>query len=148
MMPNPSVRRIELDDPLYQKERDLRNRILLRPIGIPDHAWEMNDARSWHFAALHGEQLIGCVVLVPLESTPKKAQLIQMAVETNWQRMGIGILLVRALLEFAGLQGIGEILIHARANTTGFYSKFGFETYGDAFVEVGVLHRHMRLLLK
>jgi len=137
-----------MEDPLYQKERDLRNRILLRPIGVADHAWEMNDARSWHFAALDGEQLVGCVVLVPLDAANKRAQLIQMAVENDRQGQGIGKLLVLHLLEFAGQQGIREVLIHARNNTTDFYSKFGFEIYGEAFQEVGILHRHMRLLLE
>ncbi len=136
-----------MEDPLYQKERDLRNRILLRPIGVADHAWEMNDARSWHFAALDGEQLVGCVVLVPLDATHKRAQLIQMAVEKDRQGQGIGKLLVLHLLEFAGQQGIREVLIHARNNTTDFYGKFGFEIHGEAFEEVGILHRHMRLQL-
>ena len=39
-MEKVNIQRIEIDDPLYQQERDLRNRILLRPIGIPDFGWE------------------------------------------------------------------------------------------------------------
>lgn len=136
-----------MEDPLYQKERDLRNRILLRPIGIPDNAWEMNDSRAWHFVALDDGRVLGCVLLVPLEEIGNRAQLIQMAVETEWQRKGIGDLLVRYLLEFARNNGIREILIHARDNTTDFYGKFGFEVYGETFEEVGVLHRHMRMFL-
>jgi hypothetical protein len=46
--------------------RELRNKILLRPIGIPDHAWEMHDKKSWHFVAVENDVVIGCVVLVPL----------------------------------------------------------------------------------
>jgi hypothetical protein len=30
------------DNPLYQLETDLRNRILLQPIRVPDHAWEQS----------------------------------------------------------------------------------------------------------
>jgi hypothetical protein len=43
-----TIQQIETDNPLYQLETDLRNRILLRPIGVPDHAWEMHDHKAWH----------------------------------------------------------------------------------------------------
>jgi hypothetical protein len=45
-----TIQQIETDNPLYQLETDLRNRILLRPIGVPDHAWEMHDHKAWHFS--------------------------------------------------------------------------------------------------
>ena len=48
----PDIRRIDMENPLYQKERELRNKVLLRPIGISDFGWEMNDSVSWHFVAL------------------------------------------------------------------------------------------------
>ena len=143
-----SVQLIGMENPLYQEESELRNKILLRPIGVPDHAWEMNDAKAWHFAALDGNLLVGCVVLVPLNERSDKAQLIQMAVETDRQRQGIGRLLAQTLLQFALERQIAEILVHARADTVEFYSKLGFETYGEAFEEVGIQHRHMRMPLK
>ena len=37
------IKQITILDPLYQLERELRNKILLRPIGLPDNAWEMKD---------------------------------------------------------------------------------------------------------
>ena len=53
------IKRISVDDPWYQSERELRNKILLRPIGIPDYGWEMHDEESWHFVALDNERVIG-----------------------------------------------------------------------------------------
>jgi hypothetical protein len=41
-----TIQNIETSNPLYQLETDLRNRILLRPIGVPDHAWEMHDQKA------------------------------------------------------------------------------------------------------
>jgi predicted GNAT family N-acyltransferase len=142
------IKRIELQDPLYQKERLLRNKILLRPIGIPDFGWEKNDARSWHFVALDENELIGCVVLVPLDEQNEKAQLIQMAVDDSRQGQGIGRLLVEELIKFSKKLGFSEIEIHSRSDITSFYTHLGFEIYGDEFEEVSVKHRHMRMLLK
>lgn len=136
-----------MDDALYQQERDLRNRILLRPIGIPDFGWEKNDTRSWHFVALSEDKVIGCVVLVRLDEAAKKTQLIQMAVEREFQGQGIGKMLVRELIRFAREKEVREIQIHSREDVTAFYENLGFSIVGEPFDEVGVRHRHMQMLL-
>jgi predicted N-acetyltransferase YhbS len=51
-----------------------------------------------HFVAIEENTVIGCVVLNPLNPEKTKTQLMQMAVETNQQRKGIGKLLVEELL--------------------------------------------------
>lgn len=136
--------RINTKDPLYESERQLRNRILLRPIGVPDHAWEMHDEGSWHFIAIEDGHVIGCVVLFPLDSEGKKTQLMQMAVESNYQRKGLGKLLANELLSFCKSRGISEVICHSRNTAVKFYLNLGFEIYGEPFVEVGIEHYHMR----
>jgi predicted GNAT family N-acyltransferase len=140
-----SIQLIDTKNALYQMERELRNKILLRPIGIPDHAWEMHDKKSWHFVAVENDVVIGCVVLVPLDTAQSKTQLMQMAVETNQQGKGIGKLLVNELLSFCKSKTIGEVVCHSRENAVAFYLKSGFEIYDAPFVEVGVKHSHMRI---
>ena len=140
-----TIERITIDNPLYQAERELRNKILLRPIGIPDYSWEMYDRKSWHFVALNRDRLIGCVVLVPLDETNHKAQLIQMAVDKSMQGKGIGSKIVRELLTFAKAQGLTEVTCHARQEAVPFYRKFQFEVYDEPFKEVGLIHRHMKI---
>lgn len=139
------IQRITTLDPLYQDERDLRNRILLRPIGLQDHAWEMNDLDSWHFVAMHDNKLIGCVVLFPLNKEKTQAQLMQMAIDNDFQGKGIGKLLVDELLKFAKEQGIIEVICHSRQSVNAFYQKLGFEIYGEPFEEVGIAHNHMKI---
>ncbi|MAN26447.1 MAG: GNAT family N-acetyltransferase, partial [Mesonia sp.] len=56
------VKNINIHSPYYQEMRELRNKVLLRPLGIPDHSWEMHDERSWHFVALENDNVIGCAV--------------------------------------------------------------------------------------
>lgn len=129
------------------QEQELRNKILLRPIGIPDHAWEMHDQKSWHFVAVEDGKVIGCVVLVPLDDAKTKNQLMQMAVETGQQGKGIGKQLVKELLAFSQSMGIREIVCHARDNAVPFYKSLGFEVFGAPFEEVGILHCHMRKYL-
>ena len=139
--------RITPRDPLYQKERELRNEVLLRPIGLPDHAWEMKDHLAWHFVAEIKGVVVGCVLLTPLDDTGVKAQLMQMAVAEQWQGRGLGKLMVQELIAFARAEKLQEIICHARGNVVMFYEKLGFETYGEPFVEVGITHRYMSLKL-
>ena len=147
-MKDINILRVDMEDPLYQQERLLRNRILLRPIGIPDFGWEHMDSNSWHFVALSEKRVIGCVVLVRLEPQARKTQLIQMAVETQMQGKGIGRDLVRELISFAREKGVEEIQVHAREGVTEFYEKMGFEIVGEPFDEAGIRHRHMIMRFK
>lgn len=138
---------ITMQDPRYQDERNLRNRVLLRPIGIPDFGWEKNDSNSWHFVATNNGKVVGCVVLVRLNEEASKTQLIQMAVEQDFQGQGVGRMLVEHLIGFAREEKVAEIEIHAREDVTSFYQKLGFLIVGEPFEEVGIKHRHMLMLL-
>jgi predicted GNAT family N-acyltransferase len=140
-----TIQRIETSNPLYRLETDLRNRILLAPIGLEDHAWEMHDEKAWHFIAVKKDTVVGCVVLNPLNAEKTKSQLMQMAVETHQRGKGIGKLLVNELLSFCQSHGIKEVVCHARKIAVPFYLNLGFEVYDKPFVEVGIPHEHMRI---
>lgn len=71
-----TIKNITTNDPLYAAMRELRNKILLRPLGVPDNSWEMYDEESWHFVAIENNKVIGCAVLVPSERNPSTAQLM------------------------------------------------------------------------
>ena len=129
----------------YQGERELRNTILLRPIGIPDYSWEMYDSKSYHFIALNNETVVGCVILYPLPDNPGDIQLMQMAISSDMQKKGIGKELVKKVIDFARAQGFKRIVCHSRDKVVPFYSKLGFTVYGEPFTEVGILHRCMSL---
>lgn len=143
-----TVKTISTDDPHYQSMRELRNRILLRPIGLKDGAWEMHDHISWHFVALEDDRVVGCAILVPLNEEPERAQLMQMAVDTNLQGRGIGKLIVEEMISFAKRNGLSEISCHSRDYAVDFYSKLGFEVYGNSFEEAGIAHNHMKITLR
>ncbi len=141
------VKNINIHTPHYREMRELRNQVLLRPLGIPDHSWEMHDERSWHFVALQDDQVIGCAVLVPSEENKTSAQLIQMAVASDVQGKGIGQLLLNKIIAFAKHKSLQEIHCHSRQYAVNFYKKAGFTVYGETFTEVGIPHNYMRLEL-
>lgn len=133
-----NIKQIQTSSPLYQQERSLRNNELMRPIGLPDFGWEQFDSECFHFVAIDGNTVIGCVLLRPINKN--KGQLMQMAVDQNFQKKGIGTQLTEKLIELAKLKGYQKIICHSRKNATGFYLKAGFEVIGKPFYEVGIEH--------
>lgn len=141
------IKTITTDDAHYPAMRELRNRVLLRPIGLPDGAWEMHDKESWLFVAVEDNNVVGCSILVPLKEDPKHAQLMQMAVDTKLQGRGVGKLIASEMISFAKKIGLEEISCHSRDYAVNFYAKLGFEVYGETFEEAGIAHKHMRIML-
>ena len=144
-----SILRINIQDTLYQQERELRNKVLMQPIGMPDYGWEQFDSKSWHFVAIDNKRkVVGCVVLVPNVNQRHDAQLIQMAVDESYQGKGVGKLLVEELETFAKTHEISTILCHSRDKAVNFYLKLNFEIYDEPFEEAGIIHRYMRKYLE
>jgi N-acetylglutamate synthase-like GNAT family acetyltransferase len=144
------VVQIGRDHPLYAGEVELRERVLLKPIGI-DIAWMEKsfpgaEERADHFVAVAdhpaGERVIGCVLLVPEGDGVGK--LMQMAVDPQRQREGVGKRLVTALERRAfGDRGLTKLYCHARADAADFYGGLGWEIVGEGFEEAGVPHYRM-----
>ena len=143
---NIDIQQIDMNHALYQQERELRNSVLLRPIGIPDYGWEHNDSHCRHFVALAQGELIGCVLLRPhQQGVLKVAQLSQMAVHPDRRGLGGGRLLIAKLTELATELNLSFIYCHARSDVVEFYLKNGFLSYDSPFTEVGILHQRMKL---
>jgi len=136
-------KRIKASGRYYQAQRELRNAVLLRPIGVPDYSWEMHDEESFHFVALNGDEVVGCFVLYPVPSDPGAVQMMQMAVLDRFRGVGVGRELMNRCVEFARSEGFCRIVCHSRENAVGFYEKMGFVCTGEPFEEVGIIHRHM-----
>jgi predicted GNAT family N-acyltransferase len=144
-----SIELVSSKHPFYEEERELRNKVLNRPYGLPDFAWEKFDDEAIHFILKENNQLKACLLLVimPREenSNQQKAQFIQMAVDPEFQKKGFGQKIIQAAIRYCENNGIGLLYCHARENAVSFYEKLNFEIYDDSFVEVGILHRYMRL---
>lgn len=148
------IRRIGSGDDLYAQACDLRERVLLRPIG-KDFAWfratyPRIDPGADHFVAVldhpTGSKVIGVVLLVPDYPEKGVGKLMQMAVDPQRQGEGIGRKLVVALeMRAFGELGLEEVFCHAQNSAMGFYDTLGWETDPEEFEEAGIPHHRMRL---
>jgi predicted GNAT family N-acyltransferase len=123
--------------------RAVREQVFIVEQQVPiEEEWDALDARSRHVVARDtAERPIGTGRL-----TPDRA-IGRMAVLAEWRGRGVGESILKALLDQARALGYPAIEVHAQTHAIRFYEKFGFEAYGDEFVECAIAHRMMRIEL-
>jgi predicted GNAT family N-acyltransferase len=138
------IKKIEISDPEYQQERQLRNQVLLRPIGMADFSFEAFDKESLHFIAQSPDLgVVGCALLLPTTHEDGLGKLLQMAVAGPNQGQGIGRKLVDEITDTAVDLGLHSLFCHARIGVEAFYQQLGFSKVGPEFLEVGIRHQKM-----
>lgn len=85
-----------------------------------------------------------CVGAGRLVARGEAAVVGRMAVRTGERGRGVGAALLRRLEERARERGLARVELHAQAHAAGFYAGYGYQAYGEPFVEAGIEHLHMR----
>ncbi len=138
--------------PLYPQEVELRERVLLSPVGLDLAGFQRLfpgvEERLEHFVTViehpTGRRVIGCVCLLPHFPGTGVGKLMQMAVDPQRQREGIGRELVAELERRAfGELSLSELFCHARNDAIPFYERMGWTIDGPQFIEAGIPHHRM-----
>jgi hypothetical protein len=133
---------IDWNGDLYSLEIELRERLLRAPLGLTFSSEELeSESAELHFALVDDGEVRACAVIVPISS--EHAKLRQMAVHENHQRHGLGSNLIRQIEAALRQRGFQQIQLHARAEAVPFYRRLGYQTAGDQFMEVGIVHWKM-----
>lgn len=121
----------------------VRTEVFILGQNIPEQEeWDEWDARAVHVLARDAEgRPIGTGRLTPDDNIGR------VAVLEAWRGRQVGDAIMRALIERARMQHRTTLGMHAQSHAIGFYQRFGFEPYGEDFLECGIPHRHMRLQL-
>lgn len=137
------LRTIKYNSVDYIEMVELRNAILLEPIGLPyfEDVF-VKDEESIFCGCYDNGELIGCCILS--EYTVETVQLRQMAVMEEYQKSGIGSKLISFAEKVAKENNYKEIMLHAQRAVETFYLKNGYRFEGDEFFEAGILHIIMK----
>lgn len=138
-----NIVKVEFATPEYDETIRLRYKILREPLGLEfteeQLAAEYSDI---HLAAYDNAWILrGCLVLTP--KSPEVVKMRQVAVDTSFQKQGIGQLLVAASENFSRENGFEMIELNARDTAIPFYEKLGYQKEGNMFVEVNIPHFKM-----
>lgn len=124
--------------------RHVRTEVFIIGQSIPEaEEWDDLDAVSVHVVARDSDGApIGTGRLTP------DHKIGRMAVLASWRGKHVGDAIMRALIERARQLGWPALELHAQSYAIPFYSRFGFEAYGEEFMECEIPHRMMRLALE
>ncbi len=121
----------------------VRTEVFILGQNIPEaEEWDELDARSIHVIARDNDgRPIGTGRLTPDDKIGR------MAVLDSWRGRHVGAAIMNVLIERARAQHRPALEMHAQSYAIPFYQRFGFEPYGDEFIECDIPHRMMRLEL-
>ena len=123
--------------------RSVRETVFVQEQAVPlEMEWDALDPHCRHVLARDDAgRPIGTGRLTP------EHRIGRMAVLAEWRGRGVGDALLRALLDQARALGWRQVSLHAQSSAIGFYVRHGFLPYGEPFVEAGIDHQAMQLVL-
>ena len=123
--------------------RVVREAVFVQEQGVPlELEWDELDPQCHHVIARDAQgNPIGTGRLTP------EHKIGRMAVLADWRGRGVGDALLLALIEKARQLDWHDVSLHAQVTAINFYARHGFLPYGERFVEAGIDHQSMRLLL-
>lgn len=123
--------------------RHVRETVFVREQAVPlALEWDELDPRCRHVLARdRAGRPIGTGRLTP------EHKIGRMAVLAEWRGRGVGDALLLALLDEARRLGWRKLSLNAQASAIAFYVRHGFLPLGARFVEAGIDHQAMELLL-
>ena len=121
----------------------LRHTVFVEEQGVPiERELDGEDATARHAAAFSDDgRLVGTGRMLA------SGKIGRMAVSQSMRRQGIGRALLDALVAEAKRLKFEEVSLGAQLPAVAFYERAGFEAYGDIFLDAGIDHKMMRLVL-
>jgi predicted GNAT family N-acyltransferase len=137
---------ISHNSPEYVAEVALRHAILRQPLGLSFSADQLfTEADSCHIGCYVDEELVGCLVLKPIDVGD--VQMRQVAVAESMQGKGVGRMMVKYSEALAKQQGFRKMVLHARETAIPFYELLGYAKVGNRFMEITLPHWAMAKVL-
>lgn len=108
----------------------------------PEIEYDEHDETAAHVVAYDGDEAIGAARLREIDEMTGKAE--RVAVLRSRREEGVGRALMEAVERRAREFGLERLRLHSQTTAAPFYSRLGYERYGEEFEEAGIPHVKMR----
>ena len=126
--------------------KPIRIKVFILEQKVPEELeWDEYDETAWHAVAKSNHQVIGTGRLIINQSNQSTAKIGRMAIDPEFRGKGIGMEVLKALINKGKEKGAQEFILHAQTHAIAFYARQGFEPYGPIFDEAGIPHVEMHL---
>jgi predicted GNAT family N-acyltransferase len=120
----------------------IRKAVFIDEQRVPkDLEWDGLDSTCTHFLAT-----IGSIPVATARLTPQ-GQIGRMAVLQHHRGKGIGSQLLKKVIAHAKHIGHKQVFVHAQVDVIKFYEQHGFIAEGEVFMDAGIEHQGMKMLL-
>lgn len=127
----------------YKDElRGIRETVFIEEQHVPvDLEWDTHDQDALHLLVRDSNQQA-----IATARMLSDGHIGRMAVLKPWRKQGIGTAMLRTLIRICQDK---QLIAHldAQVHAIGFYTKLGFVTSGDVFIDAGIPHKRMYLAL-
>ena len=126
--------------------RALRRIVFIEEQGVPeaDELDDLDDVAT-HLLANSGGQAVGSARLLTFGDTGKIGRV---CVLKHARGQGVGAALTRAAITHFAALGLAKAKLSAQTSALPFYENLGFTAYGPTYLDAGIDHRDMQLLLR
>jgi predicted GNAT family N-acyltransferase len=122
--------------------RAIRTPVFIKEQSVaPEFEWDDMDAGAVHLLAKIGDKPVSCLRIIDYHKIGR------MAVLKQWRGMGLGSLLLLEAIEICKQQGSKIITLSAQRHAIGFYLKIGFKVISETYLDAGIPHVDMQLVL-
>ncbi|MGK7934957.1 MAG: GNAT family N-acetyltransferase [Xenococcaceae cyanobacterium] len=131
----------------YQQATKLRYRLFYQKHNIPfESIFNLQEKQHLHLVITNKPQNKILAYGRLDRKSADEFQICQMVVEPEYQRQGLGTLILKTLTEVAINQGASLVTLNARVAKMKFYQRYGFEIMGEVFASssTGVPHIKMQ----
>ena len=125
---------------------EVRREVFILEQGVPEELEiDEHDPTALHVLTYSGINCIGTARLVI--NSDQSGQIGRMAILRPFRNQGLGRQMMKALIETAKSKGILHLTLHAQVSAIPFYEKLGFMADGPTYMEAGIPHRNMMMVL-
>ena len=138
---------VEYYSPEYRQAARLRYRLFYQEHNIPYQSiFEPQEPQSQHLVITKQKKHQVLAYGRLDRKSFDKFQICQMVVEPEYQRQGLGTMILLKLTKVATNQGANLVVLNARVAKMQFYQRYGFEPIGEMFPSssTGVPHIKMQ----
>ena len=144
---NYQLKFVEYGSLEYQQAAQLRYRLFYQEHSIPfESIFDPQEKQNLHLVIITKTQNQILAYGRLDRKSSDEFQICQMVVEPEYQRQGLGTLILEELTKVATNNGASLVILNARVTKVQFYQRCGFEPIGEVFASssTGVPHIKMQ----